>query len=108
MAFRPKSPTSSIAILHRAKPSLLRHDGHPPGDVVLQIPRFLKLQGRGVVDFDFKPGAVNVEFLAVAGHPEAEAGPARHLRPLRDPIACQIESPKLTTLVADAAGAHHR
>ena len=57
------------------------------GNVVLQIPRLLPFERGGIVNLNFKTGAVDVQLLAVARHAETEARTARNLGLLRQSIA---------------------
>src|ERR1700733_4700036 len=75
-------------------------------DVGVQIPGFLELERGGVVNFNFKASAVNVEFLTIARHSEAEACPARHFGLLRQPITGQIKLPELAALISVSSIGH--
>src|SRR5579875_2903348 len=86
---------------------ILPDDDHGAGEVVVQVPGALVFQGGGVIDFDLEAGGVDVELFAVAGHAEAEAGPAGELGGLGDAVGAEIEGPKFAALVAVLAGGNH-
>src|SRR5262245_61258296 len=87
---------------NRPAPSV--NDNHTrAGDIVIQVPGSLVLQGYRIVDFNLETGTVEVELLAVAGHAEAESRPARDFGGLSDVICPQVEGPELTPFVAEYA-----
>src|SRR5260370_37502985 len=91
-------PLSMIAIFMRR----LRQDGDPRvGHVSVQIPRLLQFKRGGVVNLNFKAGAINIELLSVARHSEAEPAPAGDLGFLRQTIGGQIKPPELAPLISE-------
>src|SRR5580704_14155467 len=81
-------------------PVLLRHDyDSGVSDVCVQIPGLLQLECVGVVNLNFKTGAIDVELRAIARHAETEARPARNFCLPGQPVAGQIEPPELAALI---------
>ena len=79
--------------------SLRQNDDSSGSDVRVQIPCALVLERGSIVHFNLEPSTIDVEFLAVTGHPKTEANPAGDFLFLRDVVGCQVKRPELTAFI---------